>query len=286
MKLKYEAKNEKTEENDGKIWGWKISGTNQKGLLRIIEDISKKPFAKKPWFLVTAYSEFFLEVINDPKFAQALFQADQILPDGVSIPAAVDFLKTKSGIWWKDLALGARIGWKILHGEYTMRTIIGVKLVKTLLEAGKYRIYLLGGKPGTAKKLAKVYGCGWDEGGDINNQEPKTNNQIIQKIQNYKPDILLVAYGRFKQEKWIANNLGRLNTKVVMGVGSSFDELAGIGPWSVPCPNWVEKHGLKWLWRVSRDPKHLMRAIRAAVVFPVRIYLNPLGFDKDKSQTE
>jgi N-acetylglucosaminyldiphosphoundecaprenol N-acetyl-beta-D-mannosaminyltransferase len=104
------------------------------------------------------------------------------------------------------------------------------------------------------------------------NARSDADKELVAKINSFRPDILLVAFGRFRQEKWIAANLKLLNTKVVMGVGSSFDELTGIGPWAAATPRWVDRMGLKWLWRVVRNPGHLQRAWNAFPVFAWKVF--------------
>jgi len=135
-------------------------------------------------------------------------------------------------------------------------------MFRGLLADKQYKKFLFGGFNGVAGRLAAKYGCGWSEEDD----------QVVDKINEYGPDILFVALGRFKQEIWIANNLGRLKVKLVMGVGSAFDEVAGEGVWRRPVPGWVSKAGLKWLWRVMGEPKHLVRAWRAFPVFPLKVF--------------
>jgi N-acetylglucosaminyldiphosphoundecaprenol N-acetyl-beta-D-mannosaminyltransferase len=158
--------------------------------------------------------------------------------------------------------------------------VVGVKLAQELLQlSGKkgWKVYLLGGLSGTAKKLAGKYKSviGYDEGYNnikIQKTNSQINDEIVNKINKLMPDILLVGLGRFEQEKWIAKNLKSLKAKVVMGVGSGFDELAGIGPWAAHAPEWVDRMGLKWLWRAVKDPKHIRRAWNAFPVFAWKVF--------------
>ena len=71
------------------------------------------------------------------------------------------------------------------------------------------------------------------------------------------PDVVLVAFGMPKQERWIARNLDRLpSARVAVGIGGSLDYLAGAAK---PPPPIVHAIGLEWLWRLVRDPRRWRR---------------------------
>jgi N-acetylglucosaminyldiphosphoundecaprenol N-acetyl-beta-D-mannosaminyltransferase len=244
-------------DNRVNILGVGVSGTPASLVLKIINGQCSMINHKKPYFVVTAYSEFFLEAQSNPKFKQALDKADLIVADGVSVVAAMDYVRKPSFLY------GLYVGWKIISGQYYGQTVVGVDLVQKILEDKSKKVFLLGGWNGVAKHLAKKYNAGFMI-------EPID----IKKINDYKPDILFVALGRFKQEIWIADNLEKLNCKVIMGVGSSFDELAKISGWESSAPLWINKMGLKWLWRAIHNPKHWSRALRASILFPWKIWRN------------
>ena len=284
-----EAKSAKTGLKIHTILGVPVSGTSTDTVLTKIEAQCTKKAFKKPFFIVTAYSEFFLEAQKDLGFKNALFEADLVVPDGVSVVAAMDYQDQRLGVWWRDLGAGLRVGLRILKGELSGRIVVGVRLVEKILElAGekKWRVFLLGSDKDTLTKLKfKIKGSDYlaglvDSGKLESDPGPirlsdlsySDNEKLVKKVNNFKPDILLVAFGRFKQEKWIWQNLSKINARVVMGVGSSFDELSGRGKWVTPAPLWVEKMGLKWLWRVTKDPKHLRRAWNAFPVFAWKVF--------------
>ena len=77
------------------------------------------------------------------------------------------------------------------------------------------------------------------------------NEAIVQRILPTRPDILLVAYGAPQQDKWIARNLDRLHIPVCIGVGGSFDFIAGTAR---RAPLWVQQLGLEWLHRLLMQP--------------------------------
>ena len=80
------------------------------------------------------------------------------------------------------------------------------------------------------------------------------HNEILSQIHAVKPDILLVAFGNPKQEKWIWMHRKRLGVPLSMGVGGSFDILAG-DMWRAP--RWIQQCGLEWAMRLVQEPVRL-----------------------------
>ena len=124
----------------------------------------------------------------------------------------------------------------------------------------KYRIYLLGSKPGISELAANrllaiapgitVSGC---HHGYFSFSETDT---IIRRINRSNPDILLVAMGNPRQELWIAHNLSRLEVPLSVGVGALFDFLGGIVPRAHRC---IRKFGMEWAFRLALEPVRLWR---------------------------
>lgn len=263
------------------IIGINVSITNMAGVLTILGKKWSSGSNSKPFFVVTAYSEFFLEAQSNPEFAKAIKEADLVVADGAVVPAAADYLSRKSRNSWRNFWLGLETGIKLWKGKYPER-VAGVDLVKQLGKSDPEvkRIFLLGGRNGVAGRLAGIMQTnnpkltvGWDEGPkDVSGKLDGAGNKLIDRINKFAPDVLFVAFGRYKQEIWIARNKDKLNTRMVMGVGSAFDELTGEGMWAKPIPEWVNRHGLKWLWRAVNDTKHWPRVWRAVVVFPWKVF--------------
>lgn len=226
---------------------------------------------EKPFFIVTAYSETILEARCDFGFKQTLGKADLIVADGVSVLSAIDYQNRARGNILAKFWEGLRVGRDILAGKYAGR-IVGVRLFEKLLSSN-YRVYLLGGWGDVAKRLATKYGTEFDPGPvNISGASEVENKRVIIKINKYAPDILFVSFGRFRQEVWIADNLDKLRAKVIIGVGSAFDEVAN--KWQVPL--WVERSGLKWLWRMWGDPGHIKRVWNAFPVFAWKVFIDKL----------
>jgi N-acetylglucosaminyldiphosphoundecaprenol N-acetyl-beta-D-mannosaminyltransferase len=80
--------------------------------------------------------------------------------------------------------------------------------------------------------------------------------RIREVVRSANPDILLVAFGAPKQEKWIAANKDLLGVPVSIGVGGSFEMAAGM---LKRAPKWVQKAGLEWFYRFAQQPKRLFQ---------------------------
>lgn len=69
-------------------------------------------------------------------------------------------------------------------------------------------------------------------------------------------DIVWVGLGAPKQERWMAEHLGRVQAPVMLGVGAAFDIHAGLLP---QAPRWMQRNGLEWAYRLLREPRRLWR---------------------------
>src|SRR5690606_37338007 len=88
---------------------------------------------------------------------------------------------------------------------------------------------------------------------------PEEEANIVEMVNQSGADILLVAYGAPKQDKWIARNMPRLKVKMAMGVGGSFDFIAGRVP---RAPEWMRDYGLEWVYRLYKEPWRIGRMLR------------------------
>jgi N-acetylglucosaminyldiphosphoundecaprenol N-acetyl-beta-D-mannosaminyltransferase len=142
--------------------------------------------------------------------------------------------------------------------------VTGVDLVPRLaaLSAQKgYGIFLLGGKGDVAERAAKFLEKNYPGVRVVGTYAPTEENmarldhsEILQRIHAAKPDILLVALGNPKQEKWIWMHRKRLGVPVAMGVGGSFEILVGD---MLRAPQWIQQCGLEWAMRFVQEPSRL-----------------------------
>ena len=140
-----------------------------------------------------------------------------------------------------DMAICDGSGLRLADRRLT--SVAGTELMLALINRG-HSALLVGGGPGIAQAAGRKLGV-------LGMTEPD-----IQTINRVKPDLLFVALGHGKQEKWIAKNLPRLNVKVAMGVGGALDQV--VKPWLRP-PKPVQAIGLGWLWRLILQPWRIKR---------------------------
>ncbi len=82
--------------------------------------------------------------------------------------------------------------------------------------------------------------------------------KIIKAIGDSKAKLVFVALGVPKQEQWISENLSHLDGVVAIGIGGSFDVLAG----NIPrAPHWMQQNRLEWLYRLYLEPKRIGRML-------------------------
>ena len=127
----------------------------------------------------------------------------------------------------------------------------------------KWRHFFYGGKKGVpeilSKKMSKKYpglitaGTFSPPFRELTNEEDKN---IIEDINRASPDILWVGLGLIKQEKWIADHLGKINVPWMIGVGAAFDFNAGI---IRRAPKIFRVTGLEWLFRLTFEPRMFIR---------------------------
>ena len=195
----------------------------------------------------TVNPEFVMTARKDREFLHILNHADINVADGTGVQLAA----------------------KILYGRRCER-ITGVDLTwalaKLAAEEG-WSIYFLGSAEGIANKAAlrlrekysdlKISGC---------HSGSPTEEGLVDRINAAGPDILLVAFGAPKQEKFIFRNRNKLNARLAVGVGGTFDYIAEAIP---RAPAAVRQIGLEWLYRLINQPERFQRILTATVGFPI-----------------
>ena len=226
-------------------------------------------------FITTPYSEFLYHSLLNPKDEHILNSADFAVADGIGILWAAKFLsvplKTK-----KYLFKIAETFWQafwtlclIILKPSSLKQIIPEKIVgadliwdlSELATKNNFSIFLLGGFGDTPKIVAQNIQAKFPnlQIAGYSNKNPE-DPTIYDDINKASPDMLFVAYGPIKQERWIAQNLPNLPVKLAVGIGGTFDYIAKITP--LP-PKFVRLTGLEWLWRLFTQPKRFHRIINA-----------------------
>jgi N-acetylglucosaminyldiphosphoundecaprenol N-acetyl-beta-D-mannosaminyltransferase len=224
---------------------------------QVLEEVESFVNSKKPHQIATVNSEFIMAAQKDKEFMKILNSTDLSVPDGVGQIWASKFL------YGKENKLETRIA--------------GVDLVWEIAKKASennWSIYFLGAKPGVAKLAAnrlKLLHRNLKIAG-ISIGEPKYSvDQVVKSIHKSGADVLLVAYGAPKQEKFIFDNLNKMGVKVAIGVGGSFDFISGV---QKRAPLWMRKIGFEWLYRLIREPKRIGRIFTAVIKFPLIVIIS------------
>jgi len=213
--------------------------TIEEALQRIQEMIE----ARTPHHIVTVNPEFVMIAQKHDEFRDVLNRADLQVADGI-------------GIVW-----ASRVNGKRIRGRVT-----GVDLVNAfsrLAGEQRYRLYLLGAAPGVAEIAARILAdrhpglviVGTYSGSPRREEE----SQICDRIRQARPDVLLVAFGAPMQDIWIRRTMDILKVPVSIGVGGTFDFIAGV---QTRAPGWMRELGLEWLYRLVREPRRWRRMLR------------------------
>lgn len=186
--------------------------------------------------ICTTNPEFVMAAQRDLLFRQILWEADLCIPDGVGLLLASRWLGTPL----PERVPGSEL---IYH------------LAELCAQEG-WRLFLLGAAEGVAAETARVfldkYPALQIAGTFSGSPALAENDALVQMINASGADVLLVAYGAPKQDKWIYRNRAKLPTvRLAMGVGGSFDFVTGR---SVRAPRWVQNLGLEWLHRLLHEP--------------------------------
>ncbi len=80
--------------------------------------------------------------------------------------------------------------------------------------------------------------------------------RVIAEIDGSGAQVVWVGTGQPKQERWMSEMRPRLRAPLLVGVGAAFDFHAGIVS---QAPSWMQRGGLEWVYRLSREPRRLWR---------------------------
>jgi N-acetylglucosaminyldiphosphoundecaprenol N-acetyl-beta-D-mannosaminyltransferase len=228
-------------------------------------------------YVVKPYSEFMPPVRKDAGLRDILNGASLCLADGVGILWAAHYLSLpRSGLralLQAKLSLASLLVRPSALRKPLPQAMRGVDFTWEMLEAldrAGLSVYLLGGTEselrGTAQRIAErlpTLRIAGSHAGHFNRAEDAS---VVADVNAAAPDVVLVAMGFPRQERWIAANLPRLNVRVAIAEGGSFTFMSGA---ISRAPRWMRRAGLEWLYRLARQPWRLRR--QAAL--PVFVWL-------------
>ncbi|MBO6179652.1 MAG: WecB/TagA/CpsF family glycosyltransferase [Selenomonadaceae bacterium] len=195
---------------------------------------------REPKMIVTANAEMILRATEDAELKSILNSAALVVPDGAGAVWAANTL----GYEMKERVAGYDLAQNIM----AIAPKLGLKL------------YFFGSAPGVAEK-AKIKAESLYEGieivgvhdGFFDEEEEK---RIIEDIREKKPDVLFACLGVPKQEKWLFERQSETGVPLAMGLGGTFDVMAGV---MKRAPLWMQKAKLEWLFRGMMQPSRIGR---------------------------
>ena len=190
-----------------------------------------------------------LKNIRHPELLDILRRADMVTADGMPI------------VWAS----------KLLQIPLKER-VTGADLVPRLAEEAAKRqkpLYFLGGRGDVGQKAAEVLKGPYPElkvagvyspfvhvEGEAIAEAEDGDETIVERINRSGADILLIGFGNPKQEVWFDRNRDKLTIPVSIGIGGTYEFIVG----SVArAPEWMQRLGMEWLFRITQDPKRLIK---------------------------
>lgn len=168
--------------------------------------------------------------------------------------------------------IGVAIAARVLHGQKIAR-VTGVELFTKLLaraEAENLAVFLLGASPesnaGACREIREMCPALRIVGSQHGYFDD--NAQVVEAINASGADMLFIAMGSPRQEKWVAQHRAQLNVPFCMGVGGSFDVLSGTAK---RAPRLFRRTGTEFLYRFVKEPKRWRRELYA-LAFCARVF--------------
>lgn len=221
------------------ILGCQIDKVNMDQALAFIE---KRINESIPSHIITVNAEIVYQAHKDQQLREVINSASLNTPDGI-------------GIVWAARQLGVTLKERVTGIDLLDR-------ICSIASARGWKVFFLGAAPGVAEQatdrlLAKYPGLDivGTENGYFKEEEEKA---VIAKIKALSPHILFIGLGAPKQEYFIRRNLKLLGVPVCIGVGGSFDVVAGI---KKRAPKLFIKLNLEWLYRLLAEPSRFKRQL-------------------------
>jgi len=230
------------------LLGMRVDRVDMDGALALVERFIRKG---TPHHIVTADASMVVTATEDAEFARIVAESDLVTPDGM-------------GILWATRRLGTPISAKVSGVDLSAR------LCALSAEKG-WRGFFFGAGPGVAEEAAARMQARCPGANIVGFRDgffkPEDEPAIVEQIRAAKPDILLVALGIPKQEKFIARHKHALGVPVCIGVGGTLDVFSGTVK---RAPVWMQNVGLEWLYRLASNPKKISK-VRMLPIFARKV---------------
>ncbi len=222
------------------ILGVGVSAINMKMAVEIIEGWIER---REPHYVCVTGVHGVMESQRDPALRAIHNRAGLVTPDGMPL------------VWLSRLKGFA-------HVERVYGPDLTLALCERAAQRG-YRHFFYGGAPGVPEALAAELTRrfpGLQVAGTFSPPfrplTPEEDEEVVRMINAAEADIVWVGLSTPKQERWMADHVGRLTAPVLIGIGAAFDFLTGRKP---QAPRWMQQAGLEWLFRLLTEPRRLWR---------------------------
>ena len=217
--------------------GVEFDDVDMREATELIADLaSRRPMST----VVTPNVDLVVIAHRDPEFMEAIRAADLVVADGQPVV-------------WASRLIGPGLPERVTGADLVP------KLIAVAADRG-LRIFLLGGRPGVARRAAQRIRAQTPGVEIVGTADPPGTGAegpaVLDGINDARPDILFVGWGAPRQELWLQRHRHDLDVGVGVAVGGSLDIVAGR---LRRAPKWMQRYGLEWLFRLAREPRRLWR---------------------------
>ena len=222
------------------ILGVNISAINMQMALTMIDDWIRR---KEPRYVCITTTHGVMECQRDRELRAVLNSSGLTTPDGMPLV-------------WLCKAFGHR------HVDRVYGPDLMLALCEHSVEQG-YRHFFYGGAEGVPEQLANRLmqrfpdlRVGGTYAPPFRPLTPDEDEEVVRRINATNSDIAWVGLGTPKQDKWMADHVGRIEAPILIGVGAAFDFHSGC---KQQAPLWMQRNGLEWLFRLGTEPGRLSK---------------------------
>ncbi len=239
-------------------------GVNAVTLEGAVAAIGDTIASREPDYVCVVPAHSVMDCVRDRSLAPVFNRAGMCTPDGMSI------------VWLLKL-----------HGHRNVNRVYGPDLMLAVCErsvASGWRHFFLGGADGVAEQLAVRLENRHPGLAVAGTQSPPfrpvsvaEDDEMVERINASRPDIVWVGLGSPKQERWMAEHRGRISAPVMVGVGAAFDFLSDH---KAQAPRWMQRSGLEWLFRWAEEPVRLFPRYARYPLFAALVLAQTVGLKR------
>jgi len=237
-----------------RVWGLPLAQITSDQLVDLVDRLIER---RVPSYFITANLHYAMLSARDRRLDDVNRRAAFLVADGMPL------------VWYSRL-LGRPLPERVTGADSVYR------LARRAAERG-HRVFLLGGQPevawAAARCLTELYpglNLVGVESPTLDGMPPEEHAELIHRIRDARPDLLLVAFGQPKGELWLAENVDALGVPVCVQIGASLDFVAGRVR---RAPRWLQRAGGEWLYRITREPRRMIPRYARDAAFMVRAIL-------------